>query len=157
MSDLVITPKPILSGTASTVVGAIAVGVSALVGVLPAPWGGLAGVVGVILATLAGVAAPASGVTDGKPVLQGTALTIALALAAGLESMWGAIPDGWPQSVALSVMAIAAWLTGKSMPALGNPNAAKARTEAELAASAVHDKASAIAVLASDDEKTPTL
>lgn len=150
-------PKPILSGTASTVVGALAVGVAALTGILPAPWGGLAGAIGLILATLAGVAAPASPVTDGKPVLQGVALSVALALAAGLESMWSSIPEGWPQSVALAVMAIGAWLTGKSMPALGNPNAAKARTEAELAASAVHDKASAIAVLAvDDDDKTPT-
>lgn len=144
------TTKPLLSGTAAAIVGTIgtiAAGASILV---PAPWGTLVAVLGFLAAAIAGLSAPAPKVTEGRPVLQGTALAVATTVLTLLVQFYAMVPPGWPQSIALSVAALLAWLTGKALPALGAPSQAQlaAAVAAGDAASAVVDtKAEALSAL----------
>lgn len=85
---------------------------------VPPPWGTLVGVVGFLCAALAGLAAPPPKFAEGKPLLQGTAFTIATSVLALAQQAWPFIPPAF-QPVALAVVGLVAWLTGRSMPALG--------------------------------------
>lgn len=144
------TTKPLLSGTVATIlgtVGTLAAGASALI---PAPWGALVAVVGFLLAALAGLAVAPPAITEGKPVLQGAALAVATTLLGLLTQFYAMVPVGWPQSIALAVAALLAWLTGKALPKLGTPSPAQlaAATQAgDAAAGAVVTKADAVAAL----------
>lgn len=115
------TTKPLLSGLAATIVGTIGTLLAAASPVLPAPWATVAGIVGFLMAALAGLSVAAPKVTEGKPVLQGVALTIATGALSMLVQFYAAIPVGWPQSIALGLAALLAWLTGAALPALGTP------------------------------------
>lgn len=117
------TSKPLLSGTAALVVGTIGLIAIAASAFVPTPWGTLVALVGFCCAMLAGFAAKPPAFVAGSPLLQGTALTIAGTAATLLQTFWAAIPAGWPQSLALTAAGLLAWLTGKSMPALGATNA----------------------------------
>lgn len=144
------TSKPILSGTAATIVGAIGTLLAVSVAFIPAPYNVPVGIVGFIAALLAGVAAKPPAVVEGKPVLQGTALTVAMGAAGMLEQFYTAIPPGWPQGLALGAMAALAWLTGKALPKLGSPSPetlAKADAAGDAAAAKVTDTASAADVM----------
>ena len=148
------TTKPLLSGTVAVILGTIgtlAAGASALI---PAPWGTLVAVVGFLLAALAGLAVAPPAVTEGKPVLQGAALAVATTALSLLSQFYAMVPVGWPQSIALAVAALLAWLTGKALPKLGTPSQAQlaAATQAgDAAAGAVVTKADAVTEL----EKKP--
>lgn len=117
------TSKPLLSGLAATIVGTLGTLAAAASPVVPAPWGALVGIVGFLAAALAGLSVAAPKVTEGRPLLQGVALTIATGALSLLVQFYSVIPAGWPQSVALGVAALLAWLTGRALPALGTPAA----------------------------------
>lgn len=149
------TTKPLLSGTAAAIVGTIGTLAAGASIVVPAPWGTLVAVLGFLAAAIAGLSAPAPKITEGRPVLQGAALTIATTVLTLLVQFYAMVPPGWPQSIALSVAALLAWLTGKAMPALGAPSQAQlaaASAAGEAAAGAVDTKAEAASTL----EKGPT-
>lgn len=114
--------KPLLSGTAASIVGALGVALAAASPFLPAPWGAVTGTVGFLAAALAGLSAKAPSITEGKPVLQGGALTVATGAFGLLLQAYPGLPPGWPQSVALAAAAVLAILTGKALPALGTPH-----------------------------------
>lgn len=144
-------PKPLLSGTAAIIVGTLGLAAAAVSAVISAPWGTLTAIVGFLAAGLAGLSAPAPKVTEGRPILQGTALTLAVGAGEALHQFYAALPPGWPQSVALSVAALLAWLTGRALPQLGAPSAATiaaAESKGAEAAQAIDTKAEAVAVLA---------
>jgi hypothetical protein len=113
------TTKPLLSGLAATILGTVGTLAAAVSPVVPAPWGALVGIVGFLLAALAGLTVAAPKVTEGRPVLQGVALTVATGALSVLVQFYPVVPAGWPQSVALGVGALLAWLTGHALPALG--------------------------------------
>lgn len=114
-------PAVPLSGTAAAVVGIIGSIMLAAVAFIPAPWNVLVGLVGFLACALAGLAARPPEILAGKPLLQGTALTIATAVGALLQQMvLPALPPGWIQSVAYAVLGVLAWLTGRALPALGS-------------------------------------
>lgn len=120
-TPLPVSPAPskgLLSGTAALIVGAIGMAAMAASAFVPAPWGTLVGVVGFLGAALAGLAAPPPRFAEGKPLLQGTAFTIATSVLALAQQAWPFIPPAF-QPVALAVVGLVAWLTGRSMPALG--------------------------------------
>jgi NaMN:DMB phosphoribosyltransferase len=114
------TSKPLLSGLAATILGTVGTLAAAVSPVVPAPWGALVGIVGFLLAALAGLAVAAPKVTEGRPILQGVALAAAAMVLSALERFYDVIPVGWPQSVALASAALLAVLTGKALPALGS-------------------------------------
>jgi len=118
------TSKPLLSGTAALVVGTIGGLLATAAAFVPPPWGFVVGLVGFVAAVLAGAAAKPPSVVEGKPVLQGVALTVATSAAGLLEHFWGVIPQGWPQSLALGGAALLAFLTGRALPALGTKSPA---------------------------------
>ncbi len=113
--------KPLLSGTAALIVGLIGIIAAAVSPIIPAPWGALVGILGFLAAVLAGNAAVPPTVTAGKPILQGALLALAGSLEAVLHQFYALIPAGWPQSLAMGLAALLAWLTGKALPALGSP------------------------------------
>lgn len=119
------TTKAPLSGTASVIVGTVGGLLIAASPMIPAPWGALAGLVGFIAAGLAGASAAAPKLTDGKPMVQGTVLTVITSLLGLFHQFYPLIPAGWIQSVALGVAGIFAWLAGKSIAPLGTPSASK--------------------------------
>lgn len=139
------TTKPLLSGTVATILGTIgtlAAGASALV---PAPWGVLVAIAGFLLAGLAGLAVAPPTVTEGKPVLQGGVLAVATTLLTLLTQFYALVPVGWPQSIALTVAALLAWLTGKALPKLGSPSQVAVAVQAgDAAADAIVTKADAV-------------
>lgn len=137
--------KPILSGKAALIVGAVGTVLAGAAVFIPAPWGTLAAILGFAAAGLAGLAAPAPRVTEGRPILQGGALTAATAVGGLLASFYGSIPPAW-QPVALSVAALVAWLTGKALPALGTPRP-EVIAAGDAASAEVTDKAKAVEVL----------
>ena len=112
--------KPLLSGVAATVVGAIGTILAAASVAIPQPWGFFAGLVGFIAAALAGSAVAPPKVVEGAAHLQGAALTVAGSLAGLLTYAWPSIPAGWPQSLAMAAAALLSWATGKAMPQLGS-------------------------------------
>lgn len=114
--------KPLISGTAAVIIGAIGTAVLAGAPFIPAPWGTVAGLVGFLACSLAGLSAAAPVFAEGKPILQGAVLTAATAALGLLSTAYPALPSGWPQSVALAVAGVLALLTGKAMPALGSPS-----------------------------------
>lgn len=145
------TTKPLLSGNAAKVVGALGTLLAGASPLLPAVSGvsltAPALILGFILVSLAGLASAPPAVTEGKPVLQGSALVIAGGAAGLLQQFYSVIPAGWPQSLALAVLAILAWLTGRAMPQLGSASKAtvQAASEAGSQASAeVTNKAEAL-------------
>lgn len=148
-----------LSGPASIIVGTIGGIALASAAFIPAPWNGIVGWVGFIAAILAGMAAHPPEPFVGKPVLQGVALTVASTAMGLLSQFYLVIPAGWPQSVALGVAGILAWLTGKSLPALGavSPTAEQvaAADAGTTAAAAVDTKSKALDVLANGAKGPP--
>lgn len=131
------TTKPVISGNAAKIVGGLGTLLAAVSPLLPAV-GGVslsipAAVVGFILAALAGLSVAAPNVTEGKPILQGAALSVATAVLTLLVQFWPSVPAGWPQSAALAVAAVLAWLTGHALPKLGSPSQAPI-TDAEASA-----------------------
>lgn len=129
--------KPLLSGTAAAIVGAIGTVVMGAAAFVPAPWNLVAGIVGFLACSLAGLAVASPKITEGKPILQGTAWALASGALGLLATAFPAIPTGWPQSIALAVAGLLAVLTGQALPALGSPShekleaAVKAGAEAE--------------------------
>lgn len=125
--------KPLLSGTAALIVGTIG-GLTLTASVfIPAPWSTLVGIIGFIACVVAGVAAPPPKVVEGKPILQGSALTVALALAEPLHQLIAHLPAGWPQGLALGGAGLLAWLTGRALPQLGaKADAAQVKGEASV-------------------------
>lgn len=116
-----VTSKPLLTGLAANIVGALGVAVVAAAAVLPAPWSSVAGVVGFLAASLAGLASKPPEFAEGKPVLQGTVLSVVGTALALLVQFYAVIPAPF-QPIALAVAAALALLTGKAMPALGSPS-----------------------------------
>lgn len=114
------TTKPLLSGLAATIVGTIGTLVVTLSVALPAPWAFTAGLAGFVACVLAGLSARPPAVTEGSPILQGAALTIATTVAGLLVQFWSLVPAGWPQSLALAAAALISWLTGHALPMLGS-------------------------------------
>ena len=114
------TTKPLLSGTAATIVGTVGLALAAISVALPAPWGFVAGLAGFLCATLAGLSARPPAAVEGKPVLQGAALAIVTTLGGLLVQFWSLVPAGWPQSFALAAAALISWLTGHALPMLGS-------------------------------------
>jgi len=110
--------KPILSGTAALIVGTIGGVALAASAFVPAPWGTLVALVGFIACVVAGVAAPPPKVVEGKPILQGGALTVALGIGEVLHQFIPTLPQGWPQGLALGGAGLLAWLTGRALPPL---------------------------------------
>lgn len=146
-----IDPKrPLLSGTAALIVGTlgtVAAGASILV---PAPWGTLVAILGFLAAAIAGYSVAPPKVVEGKPLLQGVALTVAMSAEALLHQFFALVPAGWPQSIALSVAALLAWLTGHALPQLGAPSVAvveAAEAKGAEAAAAIDTKAAAVSAL----------
>jgi hypothetical protein len=139
--------KPLFSPTVAAVFAAIGAGVAAVSAVVPAPWGTIVGIVGFLAAGLGGASVAAPSITEGKPLLQGAALTVGTSALALLAQFYAVIPTGWPQSVAMALGALMAWATGKAMPALGAPSPAvleAAKTDGEAAAAAVASKKAAL-------------
>lgn len=127
--------KPLLTGLAANIVGALGVAIVAAAAVLPVPWSSVAGVVGFLCASLAGLSSPPPNFAEGKPVLQGTLLTVVGTALALLVQFYGVIPAPF-QPIALAVAAALALMTGKAMPALGSPSHAtlvKAETAGAVA------------------------
>lgn len=110
--------KPILSGTAALIVGTLGGLALAASVAVPAPWGTLVGLLGFIACVVAGVAAPTPRIVEGKPILQGGALTAAIGLGEVLHQFYGSLPTGWPQGLALGGAGLLAWLTGRALPPL---------------------------------------
>ena len=141
-----VTAKPLLTGLAANIVGALGVAIVAAAAVLPAPWSSVAGVVGFLCASLAGLSSPPPNFAEGKPVLQGTLLTVVGTALALLVQFYAVIPAPF-QPIALAVAAALALVTGKAMPALGSPSHAqliKAETAGAVAvAQAVTDNKTA--------------
>lgn len=129
--------KAPLSGTAALIVGTVCGLATAASAFIPQPWGGLVTILGFIGCVLAGSAATPPMITAGKPVLQGTFLAIAGSLEGVLHQFYSLIPAGWPQSLALGVAALLAWLTGHALPALGSPSPAALVVAQEAGAAAV--------------------
>lgn len=130
------TTKPLLTGKAAFIVGTIG-GLAAAAGALiPAPWGTLVMVLGFTACVVAGVAAPPPKVTEGKPILQGAALTAAVGLVEPLHMLYGMLPAGWPQGLGMGVLGLLAWLTGRALPALSSKPVPAANVEAKAAEAA---------------------
>lgn len=141
-------PASPLTGKASFIVGTIGGLLASATPFVPPPFGPLAGIVGFLLCVLAGIHTAPPKLTDGKPLLQGAALTSATVVISMLVEFYDMIPHGWPQSIALGVVAFGSWLTGRALPPLG----AKAKLEAAqavgaAAAAQVDTKTEAIAEL----------
>lgn len=113
--------KPLLTGLAANLVGGLGVAIVAVAAMLPAPWSTVAGIVGFLCASLAGLSSPPPNFAEGKPVLQGTLLSVVGTLMALLVQFYSVIPAPF-QPIALAVGAALALLTGKAMPALGSPS-----------------------------------
>lgn len=112
-------PKPLLSGTVALVVGSLGTAAAAIAPLLPPPFSVPVGIIGFISAALAGLAVRPPAVVEGKPLVQGTALTLSGLALGGLAQLYPMLPAGWPQSAAFGVVAVLAWLSGKTLPALG--------------------------------------
>lgn len=113
-----------LTGKAALIVGTIGGLVLASAAFIPSPWNMLAGWVGFIACVLAGMVVKPPAAIVGKPVLQGTALTVASGVMGLATQFYPLIPSGWPQGLALGVVGLLAWLTGAALPALGKPSEA---------------------------------
>lgn len=127
------TSKPLLSGTAALIVGTIGGIALAASAFVPAPWGTLVGLLGFIACVVAGTAAPTPKVVEGKPILQGGALTAAIGVGEVLHQFYGSLPAGWPQGLALGGAGLLAWLTGRALPPLGAQTAAPVAPAAPVA------------------------
>ena len=125
--------KPLLSGTAAIIVGAVGGVVVAASAFLPDPWSKVAMVVGFIVCVVAGVAAPMPTFSAGKPLVQGAGLTVALALSTGLEQFYHLIPEGWPRSLAFGLAALLAFLAGKSAPSFASASPSEPQQIGETA------------------------
>ena len=110
--------KALLSGTASLIVGAIGMAALAAAGFVPAPWNVVVGLVGLLGAGLAGLAAPPFKFAASAPKVQGSVFAVAGMLGGVIEQTWAMIPPTF-QPIALTVAGLLAWLTGRAMPALG--------------------------------------
>lgn len=109
--------EPVIPAPARAAVGGLGVALSAASVALPAAYQLPAAAVGFLLASLAGFTAPVPQAVAGKPILQGGALVLAGTLGGMLSESWAAIPEGWPQSAALTALALLGWATGKALPA----------------------------------------
>ena len=110
------TSKPLLSGPAALVVGTVGGLAAAASPAIPSPWGTLVMILGFVACVVAGVAAPLPKFAAGRPLLQGTALTVAVGASGLVEQFHATLPAGWPQSLALGLVALLAWLTGRAAP-----------------------------------------
>jgi len=111
--------KPLFSGVVATILGTLGTLISGASVMVPAPWTAPVAIAGFLIAALAGLGAKPPAFTEGKPILQGVALTVVTTLGTLLATFWTVIPAGWPQSIALAIAGLVAWLTGKAMPGLG--------------------------------------
>lgn len=86
------------------------------------PWADAAypvAVLGWLTATVGGLSAAPPRLTEGRPLVQGTFLTVATVALVVLHELAPSIPAGWPQSVATAAGALLLWATGGAMPHLG--------------------------------------
>jgi hypothetical protein len=115
---------------------------------VPPPWNVAVAWAGFLAAALAGLSVHPPESMAGKPIIQGTALSVASGALTALSQLYGLVPAGWPQSVALSVAGVLAWLSGSALPALGSTVAAKqAEAAGADAAGAVASKQAALNVM----------
>lgn len=98
------------------ILAGLAVPASAL---LPPPFNGLVMIVGFILAAVAGVALPTPQWAEGKPILQGTLLTVAGSAVPILVGVANTLPAGPLQAGAYALALAAALAAGKVAPQLG--------------------------------------
>lgn len=98
----------------------LAVPASAL---LPPPFNGVVMIVGFILAAVAGVALPTPTWAEGKPLLQGTLLTVAGSVVPILAAVANGLPTGPLQTGAYALALAAALAAGKVAPQLGSGGA----------------------------------
>ena len=139
-----------LPATAAAICAALGLALAAASPLLPAPWSIPVGLLGLLLAGLGGAAVKPPTMTDGKPLLQGGALALATGALGLLSQLYGAIPAGWPQSIALVGAGAVAWLSGKALPPLGAPSheaLEAAKTAGATAALDVASKADAVAAI----------
>jgi hypothetical protein len=122
-----LVPPPTLLPPGST--GGRILGIAGVIGVLlsmgavaiiPPPWGILVSIVGVVLATLAGLAAKPLEVTGGSAVLQGTALAVVTFIFTAVQQFYSVVPEKF-QPIVWGILAVLGVLTGKALPALGSP------------------------------------
>lgn len=114
------TSKPLLSGKAALIVGTIGGLALTAAAFIPAPYAVPVGLAGFIACVLSGLAAKPPAVVEGKPILQGGALSTATAVLGMLTQFFDAIPHGWPQGLALGAAGLLAWLTGRALPPLAS-------------------------------------
>ncbi len=105
------------------IIGVVGVALAAASRAIPAPWDALAAIIGFTAATLAGLSAAPPSITEGKPLLQGGALSAASVAFGAVVNFYPMVPAGWPQSLTFAAVALLAWLTGKALPHLGAPTA----------------------------------
>lgn len=149
------TSKPLLSGPAALIVGTLG-GLAATASVfVPAPWNSLVMVLGFIACVVAGVAAPLPRFAAGKPVLQGAALTGALAVTGLVEQLYTSLPAGWPQGLALGVAGLLAFLTGRAAPGPSLPAGPTPAQVGEAAAGEVKSVGDAVKVFAEKGPPAP--
>lgn len=119
MPDPTPYPSP-LPGRWAAVVGALGATLAGLAPALPWPDAMVpVAVLGFLLASLGGLAVAPPPITEGRPLVQGTALAVATGGVAAVTQLYPGIPDGWPKSLALAGAAILAWASGSALPHLG--------------------------------------
>ena len=112
-------PALTLSPKVATVLGAVASALAVAAAFIPPPWGALAGVVAFVVGALAGLSLPAPKFLAGRPVLQGTALTVTGGAVPFLAQLGAMLPEGWPRAAANGLALLGAVLAGLAAPQLG--------------------------------------
>lgn len=127
--------RPLLSGIAATIVGALGIALAAASPFFPDPWSVFVGIVGFIAAALAGLAARPPSVVASSPILQGAAFSLASGALTLLVQFYSVVPAGWPQSVAVGVAALLCRLTGQALPQLGSAPLQEPKSDAPASVS----------------------
>jgi hypothetical protein len=112
---------PPLTGVYAKVAGILGTAAAAVAPILPAMYQAPVAVLGCLACAFAGLVATPPAIAEGKPLVQGAALTATTTALTLLQQYGAAIPPGWPQSVAGAVAGLLAWATGHALPRLGSP------------------------------------
>jgi hypothetical protein len=108
----------LFSGRVAVVLGTIGSLLLASAVVIPAPFSIPAGLVGFILASLAGLGARPPNIVAGNAVLQGGAFAVATVVLTACVQLYPALTVQWQQSAMLFAVGLLCWLTGKALPNL---------------------------------------